>query len=109
MGSIVESLPVAGSATQLLAPHRSAIHTLRPSLSMSTALVDPQTLPSGSLKKSLMVVYGFDASLVGCIPVWACARHPSNATAATTGANRTSFMRTDIAAPLIKDQIRTRL
>src|SRR5229473_5642986 len=104
MGSIVESLPFAGSATQLFAPHRSAIQMLRPSLSMSTALVEPQTLPSGSLKNSLMVVYGFGASLVGGIPVWACTRHPSNATAATIGANRTSFMRTDIAAPLVKVQ-----
>src|SRR5262249_6950458 len=48
-GSSGDILPVAGSA-QLLAPHRSATQIDFPSLSMSTALVDPQVRPAGSLK-----------------------------------------------------------
>src|SRR5579864_321979 len=58
--------PVARSR-QLLAPHRSATQTDFPSLSMSTALVDPIFLPPGSLAQCSIVRYGFDASLVGCV------------------------------------------
>ncbi len=48
-GSSGDILPVAGSA-QLFTPHRSATQTERPSLSMSTALVEPHVRPAGSLK-----------------------------------------------------------
>src|SRR6202161_3186200 len=58
--------PVARSR-QLLAPHRSATQTDFPSLSMSTALVDPIFLPSGSFAQCSIVRYGLGASLVGCV------------------------------------------
>jgi len=48
-GSSGDILPVAGSA-QLLTPHRSPTQIDRPSLSTSTALVEPHVRPSGSLK-----------------------------------------------------------
>src|SRR5437868_12932312 len=57
-------LPVARSR-QLFWPQRSATQIDLPSLSMSTALVDPHARPSGSLKKSATVVYGLGRSLVG--------------------------------------------
>src|SRR3954469_14158489 len=59
-------LPVARSA-HLFAPQRSATQIDLPSLSMSTALVDPHVRPSGSLKKSATVVYGLGRSLVGAV------------------------------------------
>src|SRR5690349_8442315 len=52
---------------QLLLPHRSATQIDFPSLSTSTALVDPHWRPFGSLKKSLTVVYGLDTSFTGGI------------------------------------------
>src|SRR5437763_1491340 len=58
-------LTVGLSRHPLLAPHRSATHTLLPSLSMSTALSDPHLRPSGSWAQSATVRYGFGASLVG--------------------------------------------
>src|SRR5579862_2925715 len=64
IGGIFLISPVVRSR-QLLAPHRSATHNDLPSLSMSTALVDPHFLPSGSLAQPSTVRYGFGASLVG--------------------------------------------
>src|SRR5579863_9040881 len=66
---LFRSLPAAsnlrmGSSVlpaQLLAPHRSATQMLWPSRSMSTALVDPQVLPSGSLAQFSIVRYGLGA------------------------------------------------
>ncbi len=57
---------VAGSR-QLLPPHRSATQIERPSLSTSTALVDPHVRPAGSLKKLVTVLYGFGTSFTGGI------------------------------------------
>src|SRR5438094_5472273 len=56
---------VGFSRHALLPPHRSAIQMLLPSLSISTALVDPHARPSGSLKKFSIVRYGVGRSLVG--------------------------------------------
>ena len=61
--------PVARSR-QLFAPQRSPTQMLRPSLSISTALVDPHVRPSGILKKCSTVVYGFGNELVGAPLVW---------------------------------------
>src|SRR5262245_50127274 len=69
-----------------------------PSGEISTALVDPHFRPSGSLKKPSMVVYGFGASLVGVAGACASTCQPTNAIAAATAANRTTFLRTDIPA-----------
>ena len=44
---------------QELAPHRSPTQIDRPSLSTSTALVDPQVRPAGSLAHPSTVWYGF--------------------------------------------------
>jgi hypothetical protein len=52
---------------QLFAPHRSATQMLTPSLSISTALVDPHVRPSGSFAHPAIVSYGFGRSLVGAI------------------------------------------
>src|SRR4051794_9527966 len=65
LGSL-DILPVARSR-QLFAPQRSATQTDLPSLSISTALVEPHVRPSGSLKKSFIVRYGFGALLTGRI------------------------------------------
>src|SRR5258708_8814369 len=46
-------------------PHRSATQIDLPSLSTSTALVDPHVRPSGSLAQPSMRGYGFGASLLG--------------------------------------------
>src|SRR5262249_14871317 len=48
-GSSGDIAPVAGSA-QLLTPHRSPTQIDRPSLSISTALVDPHVRPAGNWK-----------------------------------------------------------
>src|SRR6266511_4960923 len=74
-----------------LALQRSATQMVRPSLSMSTALVEPHVWPSGSLKMFPAVSYGFGRSLVGCTlacagaagDVCACRMAPSVATLAT--------------------------
>src|SRR6185437_6361233 len=58
--------PVLGSK-QPFAPQRSATQMDLPSLSISTALVEPQGRPAGSLKKSLIDLYGLGASLVGTV------------------------------------------
>src|ERR1700752_4385185 len=68
--------PVARSR-QLLAPQRSATQMLRPSLSISTALVEPHVRPSGILKKCSIVVYGLGAEFVGALVVGAWARTPT--------------------------------
>src|SRR6516162_5059157 len=52
---------------QLLAPQRSATHTDTPSLSISTALVEPIFRPSGSVAQCSAVMYRFGASLVGSL------------------------------------------
>src|SRR3970040_2290769 len=46
---------------------RSATQMLTPSRSISTALVEPQVRPSGSLAQPVIVSYGFGRSLVGGI------------------------------------------
>src|SRR5215831_2197963 len=48
-----------------LAPQRSATQIDLPSLSISTALVDPQVLPSGSFAQSFTVSYGLGREFVG--------------------------------------------
>src|SRR5581483_11518565 len=71
---LLTSLPVGskwriGSSVefaQLLAPQRSATQTLWPSLSMSTALVAPQTRPSGSLAQPSIVRNGLGGSAGSC-------------------------------------------
>src|SRR5690349_167837 len=50
---------------QLLEPQRSATQMLLPSLAISTALVDPQVRPAGSLAQPSTVRYGLGRSLVG--------------------------------------------
>src|ERR1035438_5325220 len=65
------SLPVAsnfstGSSVepkQLFTPQRSATHTLLPSRSIATALVEPQVRPSGIFAHPSTVVYGLGRSL----------------------------------------------
>src|SRR5262245_4036732 len=84
-------LPLARSR-QLFTPQRSATQIDLPSLSMSTALVDPHVRPSGSLKYSLTVAYGFGASLVGCT---SCAT-----TGAVNTAAASAYLRNRIKAPL---------
>src|SRR5512138_2665369 len=95
-GSSGDIAPVAGLA-QLFAPQRSPTQIDLPSLSMSTALVDPQVRPSGSLKTLTPAWYGLGKSLVGAEVACAKARHPDIATAATTSA-RASFMASPLAA-----------
>src|SRR5947207_219690 len=53
-----------------LLPQRSATQMLRPSLSISTALVDPHSRPSGSVKLLAIVRYGFGRLLVGTPLLW---------------------------------------
>src|SRR5260370_26478473 len=48
---------------QLFAPHRSATQMLLPSRSISTALVEPQGLPSGSFAQFSTVRYGLGCEL----------------------------------------------
>src|SRR5262245_31857476 len=72
--------PVAGSA-QLFTPQRSPTQIDRPSLSISTALVDPHVRPAGSWKMFVPGWYGFGRSLVGC-----CGKR-TPATAASTAIN----------------------
>src|SRR5947209_6513106 len=62
---------------QLFAPHRPATHTDLPSLSISTALVDPIFRPSGSLAHPSTTLYGLGASLVGAT---SCAKASTPAT-----------------------------
>ena len=52
--STFEIVPVC-AFKQEFAPQRSATHRLLPSLSMATALVDPQTRPAGSFANPSMV------------------------------------------------------
>ncbi|MEJ0074806.1 MAG: hypothetical protein WDO17_05045 [Alphaproteobacteria bacterium] len=54
-------------------PQRSATHTLAPSGSTATALVEPHLRPSGSSPQFAMVRYGFGSELVGAV-VCAAAR-----------------------------------
>src|SRR5688500_12154037 len=65
---------------QLFCPQRSPTQMLTPSLSISTALVDPHARPSGSFAQPAIVWYGFGASLVGGI----VALPPTCAPAGTT-------------------------
>ena len=65
--------------TQSFCPQRSATQMLEPSLSISTALREPQTRPAGILKKPSTVRYWLGASFVGAM--FACAE-------TTTGAAR---------------------
>ena len=53
------------ASRQRFAPQRSATQIDLPSLSTSTALVDPQLLPSGSFAHPSTLWYGLGASLVG--------------------------------------------
>jgi hypothetical protein len=46
-------------------PQRSATHTLRPSRSMSTPLVEPHTRPSGIFAQFSIERYGLGSALVG--------------------------------------------
>src|SRR5262245_52670697 len=52
-------------------PQRSATHTLVPSRSIATALVEPQARPCGSVPQFSIERYGFGNELVGCA---VCAR-----------------------------------
>src|SRR5215831_19473172 len=52
---------------QLLTPQRSATHTDTPSLSMSTALVEPIFRPSGSFTQCSIVINELGSSLVGSL------------------------------------------
>src|ERR1051325_3773058 len=63
------NLKIDGSCepAQEFAPQRSATQMLDPSLSMSTALVAPQTRPSGSLAQPSMVLKGFGAEFMGAM------------------------------------------
>src|SRR5262245_19515347 len=95
-------LPVAGSA-QLLTPHRSATQIDLPSLSISTALVDPHVRPSGSLAQPSMLWYGFGASLVGAIAaVCPDVAVPDAATAATTAPKAANFAHRASAITLLQ-------
>src|SRR6185437_16066778 len=60
--------------THALAPHRSATHTLLPSRSMATALVEPQVRPGGSFAQPSIVRYGLGRLLFGGMSgAFACA------------------------------------
>src|SRR6185436_16265754 len=72
---------------QLFAPHRSATQMLTPSLSMSTALVDPHFRPSGIFAQPSTAVYGLGASLVG-LSAWARGRAGERARATNAAAAR---------------------
>src|ERR1043166_6565243 len=93
------SLPLAsnlstGSSvdpTQLLAPHRSATQMLTPSLSMSTALVDPQVRPSGILAQPSTVWYGLGRSFTGAEDFCAPAADANAASANTATARCVEF------------------
>src|SRR5262249_52756795 len=50
------------------APQRSATHTLVPSGSMPTPLVEPQLRPSGNFAQFSTDAYGLGAELVGATP-----------------------------------------
>src|SRR4030095_11393501 len=91
--SSVDISPLAASQ-QVLALHRSATQIVFPSLSISTALVDPQERPSGNFANPSIVEYGFGASLVGVAPgAGVCAstplpNHTTARPAATTSKRR---------------------
>src|SRR4029079_9966385 len=75
-GSSGDILPVASA--HLFSPQRSATQMDIPSLSTSTALVEPHLRPSGSFSGSLIVSYGLGRSLVGvCANTTALARTAS--------------------------------
>src|SRR5262245_22375761 len=92
---------MSGVLPQLFVPHRSATQIVLPSLSMSTALVDPHARPS--LAKPSIVLYGFGSSFVGvklvhdcsaagaCAGAWACNDSPPATPAATTAPERSRF------------------
>src|ERR1035437_943743 len=69
--------------TQLFCPQRSATQMLVPSLSISTALVEPHARPSGSFAHPSIVWYGLGALLVGCALACARATTPDERSAAT--------------------------
>src|SRR5271168_588505 len=94
--------PVARSR-QLLAPHRSATQIDLPSLSMSTALVEPHFRPSGNCPQPLMVRYGLGASFVGAGVSDCPQAHPI----ASTSTPRISFMM-DLLDALHNPSFRTR-
>src|SRR4029453_1942000 len=62
-GSSGDILPDASA--HLFSPQRSPTQIDMPSLSTSTALVEPHLRPSGSFSGSLIVSYGLGSSLVG--------------------------------------------
>src|SRR5262249_28505452 len=58
---------------QEFAPHLSATQMDLPSLSISTALVEPHVRPSGSFAQSVTVWYALGNEFVGCTSPCACA------------------------------------
>src|ERR1035438_7392057 len=91
---LLSSLPVesnsrtgaSGLSAQELAPQRSATQ-MWPSRSRSTALVEPQTRPSGILKKFSTVRYGLGCDL-GVAPGWAKAAARAMTGSAASAARR---------------------
>src|SRR5262245_45353357 len=92
-----ENVPAARSVRQLLAPQRSATQMDLPSLSMSTALVEPHARPSGILAHPSMVWNGLGAVLVGSIWVWALDTSVSSTTAPADVSPNVRFL---ITAPV---------
>ena len=58
---------------QLFTPQRSATQMLFPSLSIATALVEPQVRPAGSFAQSVTVRYGFGKSFTAGMVADDCA------------------------------------
>src|SRR6188508_149170 len=86
---LASNLRIAGRSepVQEFWPQRSATQMLTPSLSISTALVEPQVRPSGSLAHPVIVWYGFGRSLVGVMvadPPTCAAACPTNPVARET-------------------------
>src|SRR5262245_1655416 len=81
---------------QEFAPHRSATQMDLPSLSISTALVEPHVRPSGSFAQSVIVWYALGNELVGCTSPCACA---VDAAKTTNTQNHMAFIFASLAWP----------
>jgi hypothetical protein len=77
----------------VFAPHRSPTQIDLPSLSISTALVDPHVRPSGSLKLFSIGWNGFGASLVGLVSACVDTKGMYSPMAATIALNSVTFAR----------------
>src|SRR5882724_9016319 len=88
IGGASDILPVARSIHPLLwgvkPPQRSATQIDLPSLSTSTALVEPHVRPSGSFAQPSIDWYGLGRSLVGFMSPCANVSAPITASAAAT-------------------------